>query len=87
METKKINFVCPECGSTELVMTQETHETVSVIEIEGADGVQWFVQGEVIESDVVDVFDYGCQDCDFSIGTSDPGALAWLMEHGMIADA
>jgi hypothetical protein len=85
METKKIKFVCPECGSTELAMAQEAHETVSVIEVDGAEGEQWFVPGEVVESDVVDVFDYGCADCDFSIGTSAEQAIKWLAEHGMIA--
>ena len=86
MEVKKIKFVCPECGSTELAMAQETHETVSITEIDEAEGEQWFVPGEVVESDVVDVFDYGCLDCDFSIGTSGLQAVAWLKEHGMIID-
>lgn len=87
MKTKKINFVCPECGSTELVMLQEAQETVGIVEIDEADGgEQWFVPGEVIESDVVDTFDYGCQDCDFSIGATGTQAIAWLHEHGMIED-
>ena len=83
---KKINFKCPECGDSTLAVCHLVHETLEVESIDSEFGTPWFVYGEVLSTDTVDVMDYSCDRCGYHIGYSDATVMTWLEEHGMLED-
>lgn len=87
MKTQHINFVCPQCGGTDLEITKEVIETYEVSEIDTFEDRSWLVSGDVIDSEVGDTVEVACGSCGHVIAHTQEDAINWLEKEGMIEDA
>ena len=83
---KKLNFVCPECKGTTLVIEQDATELQEIDGLEVIGDFEYLAKGDVYETNITDVFEYKCANCDFEIADSEEEAVTWLKERGMLGE-
>ena len=81
---KKVNFVCPKCGGTFLVVVEEVIETSYVTGLDAIEDVEFLRGGDVQDSEVTAVLQYECDSCHYGIGSTNAQVIRWLRKHGMI---
>jgi predicted RNA-binding Zn-ribbon protein involved in translation (DUF1610 family) len=81
MNTKEINFVCPDCGNTVLSAALKVKEYVNISYYEE----DYFEVGNLLDSFVEDgPFAFQCHKCGLLIGETEGEAYEWLDRHAML---
>lgn len=85
---RDIDFKCPVCEGTCLVVIQNVVESVEVLFLDNLpDEGPCLLPGDVIDSEVVDTSHWECAKCGYELGTSEEVVIKWLENSGMIASA
>jgi RNA polymerase subunit RPABC4/transcription elongation factor Spt4 len=90
MKKYKLNFVCPDCGHTQL--TKATYGVIMYDRINRIEDDNGLIYAPA-EADDYDI-DYSdsymveivCDHCTFVVGDDTPEALDWLTEHHMVEE-
>ena len=83
---KRINFLCPECGGTLIVVVEELIERSSITGLETFEGHEILERGNVEDSEVTAVLHYECDSCHDVVGSTMVEAIDYLRELGMIEE-
>jgi DNA-directed RNA polymerase subunit RPC12/RpoP len=92
---RPLNFVCPQCGSKVLTVTQELWEAYKITGLQSEAellGIQtdndylYLKHGDMVDSDTIATLGYDCNQCGFEIGNTEDKAIRWLEEHGMLGE-